>query len=361
MRLGKILALVLPLLATGLVSLEVAQATETNLWRHPGQHPLSSTPLGRDAAALNCAARLPAPAGAFKRLKEKLDAGFVGETRQLKDGMRFTAQSYEGCHIWRNVQVAFGAADYDRDAEFITVTADDGTKVIYVRPHICDNWSIFEIITPPNPRCFRVYFDHSKNDDVDFRTVDEMKATGAWHLSEAQAYLSGDSIASSILMHVDVSDDERASAAWRECFGVGDDESGFHAETEECLTYCADGGVYPNEHFLRLLAEQKGIRLGPKPPWSAQVVCPGHGRCYVQLPLFAATRQAIFCVGVHRYKLSVAGFKRGSSRFYFDLMNPIDDPNQGQRSLLLQKKIRGDAELLDASGHRRYMDGELRF
>ena len=82
-----------------------ATAAEVNYWRTPGLHPLSTSVDGRDAVALDCVARLPAPKGAAEKLAAKLAVGYHGTTIQLTDGTRFKAMTYAGCKIWPNVEV----------------------------------------------------------------------------------------------------------------------------------------------------------------------------------------------------------------------------------------------------------------
>ena len=365
MRLVHIVASVLLLLGGGAAELTSAHAAETNTWRVPGTHPLSPMEtLGRDKFSLDCAAKLSAPKGAYARFAAKIASGYVGPTKQLTDGMLFIDMTYGGCHIWPNVQVEFGpnAPPDWRNAEVVSVLADDGSTVTYYRPFKCNNWAILSIVPPRKTACYVIPFNHTHTQGVIKETADEFEAKtkGNWP-SAAQAYLNQDLAYTFVLFHIDATDAELADLKQdQECFGIRD-ATGFHQGViPYCLQFCV-GGHYPNAVFIRQYNALTSERLPEhEPNGSFQFACP-EGKCELVLPLRYAARDILPCVAVERYHVSLAGrYRRDLGEFRFDFVTAAE----GAHSLELGKKFSGDIYLRylnDDFGHVRTLTGASSF
>ena len=347
-------ALVLLLLsATG------ALATETNYWRHPGTHPLSHSPDGRDAAALSCAYKLPAPSKVMAAFKQKLAQG-QGEIVTIKNGTRFSVMTYEGCKMWANVEARWDmSSSHDQRMEVITIVAKDGSIWKFGRPFICNNWSLLEVIRPPKSNCYRIYFDDTKNADAVFKTASELTEgdVAKWP-SAAQAYLYPETRFTYHFAHLDVTDDEMRTLLKSDCFGVGDATGFHHIGGKDCFFGFCQSGQYPSVRVLRAYREVTGVSLPEEEPQNSFWFVLANGKGYLSIPIAYADRFLLNCVAVKQYqfgdKIPLSGLDTYRSEFAFDTVTH----EEGAHSLKVGKRIGGDVVLIEKSKRTRYLFGE---
>lgn len=352
---------ILAVLALLLLTATAAQATETNYWRVPGTHPLSRSSDGRDAEAVACATtKLPAPPAVLAAFKKYLDEGRVGKIVTIKNGTRFTAMTYEGCHVWPNVEVRWNmATQHEKRMEVITIVAADGTTWTFVRPFVCNNWSLLEVKKPRKSRCFRVYFDDTKNPDAVFKTASELTEgdLAKWP-SAAQAYLYPETHFTYHFSHLDVTNDEMRELLQGDCFGVGDATGFHHIAGKDCFFGFCQSGHYPSVRLVRAYKAHTGVSIPEHEPQNSFWFVLAGGKGYLSLPLWAADRYGLHCLAVKRYlfrdKVRLKGFDAYRSEFAFDVVTH----EEGVRSLNVGKRIHGDVVLIEKSRRTRHLFGE---
>lgn len=315
---------------------------DVHFWRHPGQHPLDTD--GRSAKAIDCAVNgLNMSAYDARRFREAtaqpfdLDMAVVQHRIiTLKDGTEFARMTYQGCKTIDNIVVQFDPRfKYERRAEVVRITEADGTVKVYIRPFICNNWSLLEVVPPKKPKCFIVHFDYRSNAHVmaegNLETAGDLVASGRWKGSADQAYLNDDTLFAFIVFHVDFANKAEFDDFQKDdCSGVAD-ETGFHHEIDWNCDFCENSAHWPGDGTIAAVARAYGIQLpSSKPSGGFRIPC-ASGVCDFSMPIryarrFAARRPAVACVDVHRYHVNLIGHDRRDFRDAdnFDVIEPAE-------------------------------------
>lgn len=354
-----------------LLTVQGTVAAERNEWRHPGLSPFSSTPL-EDVDENGRREELRLLGLPEHLIKKAVTATAVpGEMYQLADDDCFDNQLFRVKGVAKmahNVCVAFDG-NQDRQAERWVILDDDGTVYEITDPRVCKNRSLKKKEAPP-PRapappppppapCFRINFEYPRNRNsqapVNYETAANLESRGFWYGSEAQAMLHPDTLYAFVLVHIDVTEEERAELISDHCFGYGD-ETGFHSETSYCVGTCVSG-EYPSPRILAALRRQKGITLPAREPSGTFRFGLANGRGYLSLPLTYAARFGLYCVETQgRYAVSLTGFRLRRATFYFDAVTPEEiQPS------LMRPQGASDLELLSQDSTTRYLSGDGSF
>ncbi|MDB5189400.1 MAG: hypothetical protein JWL82_357 [Parcubacteria group bacterium] len=331
-----------------------------NIWHKPAIHPFGTTymEVTKEEVRLHVFKDCFGLTG--EALEKAMSATAVpGVSRPLVDGEIFQKQMYgpdprnktERCKVVPNIKVEFGNHGYNREAERYVIHLSNGWTMELTHPFGCHNWSLTMIPpVPPAPKtpCYRVYTRYSANHHV-------VTHAARAEQSPDQSFLQPEAQYAFVLVHIDVTEDERAELVADQCFGVGDD-TGFHHERLQCVELCANG-AYPPPAMIDALAREKGIRLPRDMPSGAFSVPCKDGECYISVPMKYAARYQLWCVEVEKYYVTLSQFKGWTSGMMFDQVQR----EEVEASIRLKSLVDGDYVLTDEHRVVRELKGESHY